>query len=414
MKIAFIVDAFPTLSETFVLNQITGLIDRGHEVEIFARRRGDTSTVHPDVWEYRLLDSIYYSVSVPQNLFKRILKAIWLVFVNFHKKPFVILRSLNVFAYGREAASLRLLYDVLPYVGRKPYDIVHCHFGPNGRLITKLRKLGAIKGKLITTFHGYDVNSYPRKCGTDVYKELFHEADLLTVNTSFTANKVIEIGCPHSKIIKLPIGLDISKFSFDPRTYHRGDTVRILTVARLVEKKGIEYSIKSVAKVKKKQPNIEYRIVGDGELRKSLETLVKELKLTGTVYLLGWKISNEVLKLYEDAHIFVLSSVTAHNGDREGQGLVLQEAQAMGLPVLSTHHNGIPEGLLDGKSGFLVPERDVDALAERLSYLIQHPEVWPKMGQAGRAFVEANYDINKLNDRLVEIYQELVENGRCG
>jgi colanic acid/amylovoran biosynthesis glycosyltransferase len=101
--------------------------------------------------------------------------------------------------------------------------------------------------------------------------------------------------------------------------------------------------------------------------------------------------------------------VTATDGDKEGQGLVLQEAEAMGLPVLSTIHNGIPDGVLDGKSGFLVPEKDVSALAEKLRFLLKNPEKWLEMGQAGRAFVEENYEINKLNDQLVEIYSKLIE-----
>ena len=130
------------------------------------------------------------------------------------------------------------------------------------------------------------------------------------------------------------------------------------------------------------------------------------------VKFLGAVEQNEVLNLYQKAHIFILPSVTASNGDREGQALVLQEAQATGLPVVSTLHNGIPEGVLDGKSGFLVPERDVNALAERLNYLIEHPELWPKMGFAGRKFVEEKYDIKKLTQQLVEIYQNLIK-GKC-
>jgi colanic acid/amylovoran biosynthesis glycosyltransferase len=113
-------------------------------------------------------------------------------------------------------------------------------------------------------------------------------------------------------------------------------------------------------------------------------------------------------KLFQEADIFVLTSVKATDGDMEGQGLVLQEAQAVGLPVLSTLHNGIPEGVIDGKSGFLVPERDVDALTERLQYLIEHPELWPEMGRCGRKFVEVKYDIKMLNSKLVRIYDALL------
>ena len=88
------------------------------------------------------------------------------------------------------------------------------------------------------------------------------------------------------------------------------------------------------------------------------------------------------------------------------------EAMATGLPVLSTWHSGIPELVKDGVSGFLVPERDVVSLSERLVYLIEHPEIWPEMGRAGRAYVETNYDINKLNDRLIAIFQNLLKKDR--
>ncbi|HEY9737804.1 MAG TPA: glycosyltransferase, partial [Trichocoleus sp.] len=85
------------------------------------------------------------------------------------------------------------------------------------------------------------------------------------------------------------------------------------------------------------------------------------------------------------------------------------EAMAMGLPVLSTFHGGIPELVQDGVSGYLVPERDSEALAARLKDLLDHPERWEAMGQAGRAYVEAHYNIETLNDRLVQVYEHLME-----
>jgi colanic acid/amylovoran biosynthesis glycosyltransferase len=100
--------------------------------------------------------------------------------------------------------------------------------------------------------------------------------------------------------------------------------------------------------------------------------------------------------------------VTTENGDQEGIPVALMEALSQGLPVLSTQHSGIPELVQDGKFGFLVPERDVDALAEKLEYLIEHPELWPKMGRAGRDYVARHHDINRLNDQLVNLYQRLL------
>jgi len=206
----------------------------------------------------------------------------------------------------------------------------------------------------------------------------------------------------------LPVGMDINFFNFRERYLRDRSLVKLLTIARMVEKKGLEYAIKAVSRVAQKYSNIEYNIIGDGILRSRLENLIKGLGISDKINLLGWKTQEELKSLLQEAHIFILTSVTAGDGDMEGQGLVLQEAQAVGLPVLSTLHNGIPEGVIDGKSGFLVPERDVDALVKKLEYLIEHPELWPEMGRYGRKFVEERYDIQKLNQRLVKIYEAIL------
>jgi colanic acid/amylovoran biosynthesis glycosyltransferase len=132
------------------------------------------------------------------------------------------------------------------------------------------------------------------------------------------------------------------------------------------------------------------------------------LSVSDNIEFLGWCDQNEVIRFYTESDVFILASVTSRDGDQEGQGLVLQEAQAMELPVISTHHNGISEGVLDGKTGFLVAERDVDALAGRLVQLIENPEIRHEMGSQGRKFVEQHFDIKKLNEKLVEIYEGLL------
>ena len=409
MKIAFVVSEFPALSETFILNQIVGLRKHGYEVDIYAEKQRNEPKIHPDVEKYDLLSHTYYAEKMPQSRFGRLLKSIGLILTNFPKAPKLMLRVLNIFKYGKKYGSLTLLYEVIPWLRwGLSYDIIHCHFGTNGLKGALLQDVGAIQGKLITTFHGMDVNVVPRQYGVDVYKQLFLQGDLYTVNTEFTRQQVIALGCPEDKIFKLPVGFQISQYSFCDRKLNSGEAVKIITVARLVEKKGIEYAIKAIAEIAKDYPNIIYRIVGDGSLRESLECLVLDLKISDNVKLLGWMTQEQVRQLYDDSHIFILPSVTAADGDREGQALVLQEAQAMGLPILSTLHNGIPEGVLDGESGFLVPERDVEALAKKLRYLVTNPEVWAKMGRQGRAYVEERYNIEQLNQQLVEIYQKLM------
>jgi len=398
MKIEFIVGGFPTLSETFILNQITGLLDFGHDVEIFAKTNPNDKKIHHDVEKYRLMERVHYTY-IPHNKVKRILKAIFLIIKNFHKAPLKILKSLNVFKYGKEALSLRLLYLLIPFLD-KNFDILYCHFGSNGIFGTYLKEIG-INGKLVTTFHGYDMSSFIISNGDNVYKKLFLNGDLFLPISDYWKRKLIRLGCNEKKIIVHRMGINLEKFKFSERRKQSEEPIKILTIGRLVEKKGHEYAIQAIAKIIKKYKNIEYII--------KLEDLISELGIESYIKFLGSVEQNEVLKLYQQAHIFILPSITARNGDQEGIPVVLMEAQATGLPIISTYHTGIPEVVVDGKSGFLVPEKDIDALANKLEYLIEHPELWPEMGRYGRKYVEEKYDIKKLNQKLVEIYQNLIE-----
>ncbi len=406
MKIAFIVTGFPTLSETFILNQITGLLDMGYDVEIFAQFNPKDKKLHADVKKYQLMRRVHY-FNMPNNKVKRILKAMFLIIKNFYKAPLKILKSLNLFRYGETALSLRLLYTLIPFLDKR-FDIIHCHFGPNGIIGAYLKEIG-INSKLITTFHGYDMSTFIVTNGNNIYEKLFLNGDLFLPISDYWRRKLIRLGCDEKKIIVHRMGIDLKKFKFSERMKQSEEPIKILTIGRLVEKKGQEYAIRAIAKVVKKYKNITYLTAGDGPLRNKLEDLVHELGIEKHVKFLGAIEQNDVLKLYQQAHIFVLPSITASNGDQEGIPVVLMESQAMGLPVISTYHTGIPEVIVDGKSGFLVPEKDVDALIERLEYLIEHSELWPDMGRYGRKFVEEKYDIKKLNQKLVEIYQNLIK-----
>ena len=409
MKIAIFVTYFPILSETFVLNQITGLIDRGHDVDIYANQPGNLDKVHPDVERYGLLKRTYYIPQFPKNLVWRLLKGLKLFIDNVPKAPLIVLRSLNVFKYGKEAASLWLLYLTIPLLGKQSYDIIHCQFGTDGLKGMWLRDSGAINGTLITTFRGYDISYYIQEYGEHFYDELFKNGDFFLSNCEFFRRRVIQLGCEEKKIVVHSSGIDCSRFVFTPRFFPVDGMIRIATTGRLVEKKGLEYSIRAVAKLAKVHPNLEYTIIGDGPLWKDLQQLINELGVSNIVKLVGQKQQQEIIEILNNSHIFTAPSVTAKNGNQDAPINVLKEAMAMGLPVVSTYHGGIPELVEDGISGFLVPERDVDALAEKLRYLIEHPEIWPDMGRAGRIYVENNFDINKLNDRLVTIYQQLLK-----
>jgi colanic acid/amylovoran biosynthesis glycosyltransferase len=411
MKIAFIVGSFPVLSETFIVNQIIGLIERGHEVDIYGTDNcnlNNNAKVHPDVEKYHLLQFTHNEPGFPENYLWRLIKAVGLIITNIHKSPLVLLRSLNFFKYGRSAISLRLLYLAIRLLESPKYDIIHCQFGTFGLLGMMLRDMNAIKGNLITSFRGYDISLFVQQRGENVYKSLFAQGDFFLTNCEFFKKRAIKLGCDAQKVVVHGSGIDCSRFPYQERNPDAKGKIRIATTGRLIEKKGIEYGIRAVAQVSRIYENIEYNIIGDGELKENLLQLIQSLNLNCKVNLLGWKTQPEIIKILEQTDIFIAPSVTAKDGNQDAPVNTLKEAMLMGLPVIATAHGGIPELVKDGISGFLVPERDAHAIAEKLTYLIEHPEVWSAMGHAGRNYVETNYDINKLNDELVQIYRQVI------
>jgi len=406
MKIAFIVSAFPCLSETFILDQITGLIDLGHEVEIFAERDPGENVTQDAVNKYHLRQRTSYLPDRCRTRPGRIFQSIRLAFCSFFHHPFRTLKSLLVFRHYVNISALNFLGFVVPFF-KKRFDIVHAHFGPNGLRCLCLKEIG-LPAKYLTTFHGYDVTTYVREKGRDIYRELFLKGDLFTYNSNATRQKLLDMYCPAEKLVKLPMGVHLDKLAFKERAIGPKGTINIISVGRLVDMKGREYAIRAVAKVADKYPNISYQIAGGGPLREELQALIQQLQMENVIRLLGWVGPEKLDSLYNAAHIFLHPSVTAADGNMEGQGVVLIEAQACGLPILATQHSAFPESVLDGQSGYLVPERDVDALAEKLTYLIEHPETWPDMGRKGREFVEKKFDIKILNQKLVQIYQQML------
>ena len=412
MKIAFLVSHFPLLSETFILNQIIGLIQLGHTVDIYAYEPGKDPTVHEDVIKYDLLSHTSYCGDIfknmPSSKIMRLLKRIMLFISHLRENHVPLIRSLNVFKFGRDAVSLTVFCRAIPFMNKGDYDIIHCHFGPNGSLGALLKDLGIFKGKVVTTFHGHDMTHFVKTYGKNVYNHLFKNGDIFLPISERWKNELINLGCDEKRILVHHMGIDLEKYRCQDRRIKNDRKINILSIARLVEKKGIEYGIRAVAKVTKDHPAIEYTIVGDGPLRKRVESLIGELDLEKNVKLLGWKKQEEIITLLKDADIFLAPSVTGSGGDQEGIPVVLMEAMAQELPVVSTYHSGIPELVQDGISGFLVPEKDVDALAERLAYMMDTPEIRDELGRNGRKYVEAHYNIHTLNMRLVEIYRHLL------
>lgn len=202
-------------------------------------------------------------------------------------------------------------------------------------------------------------------------------------------------------------GIKCSLLEYKSRQLEDDKAIHILTIARLVEKKGVYYAIKAIKKLIQNSYKIRYSIAGDGKLRDELENLISELGLEKEVQILGWKNHDDIIQLFLNADILLAPSVTSKDGDQEGIPNVIKEAMALGLPVVSTYHSGIPELVEDNVTGYLVPERDANALADKIAYLCDNTNIWPELGVAGRKRVEAGFDSDNLNDLLEKIYSEL-------
>ena len=408
MRIAFIVNGFPVISETFILDQITWLIAHECEVDIYTQRLWLQAASHPEVMALGLMDRAFALSPPPApNESARIRRAVRDVARAFTRSPAVVLRALNPAWFGSDVLSFKPFYRALPFLAQRPYDVVHCHFGPNGILGVELRDLGALQAPIVTQFHGYDASSYVRERGEDVYRTLFAKGDQFLCVSERIQARLVEMGCDERKTRVHHTGVKVGQIPFISRVLNAGEAPRLLSVCRLVEKKGVEFGLRAVARLIKDHPNIEYTIIGEGPERAALTKLCHELGLDGHVKLLGAQTRDVVAAAMAKAHIFLAPSVRAKNGDEEGIPVVLMEALAAGLPAVSTLHAGIPELIAHGVSGMLAPERDAEAFADHISFLLSHPDERSAMAVAGRRTVERDYDVDQLNVQLLMRYREI-------
>jgi colanic acid/amylovoran biosynthesis glycosyltransferase len=399
MDIAFIVDEFPSISETFVLNQITGLLERGHDVDVYAHSLGAVDLYHPDVRRYGLLQRTH-RLACPANRWTRALKGSELCLKQMRRNPRAVLGSLNVFRYGRSASSLTLLFETAPFFRR--YDIVHCQFGHNGKFGAILKRLGLQK-RLVVTFHGYDIRAAIESGGA-LYGELWDKADCLIAISKYNHDHLVRFGGDPKKIVYHPVGIDCQRFGYQRRSSDQRQPVRLLSIARLVDEKGLEFGIRALHLLMKETPHaqIRYDIIGEGPLRGHLQQLIDDFGLMRQIRLLGAKTQGEVIQALRESDILLAPSLA------EALPVSLMEAHAVGRAVLATHVGSVDQIVQHGKSGFLVPPGDVPDLSRRLADLIQDPEMRAEMGRCGRRHVEQHYDIDRLNDRLVNLYENLL------
>lgn len=391
------------LSETPVLNQITGLVKRGHEVDIFGDRPRVAGPYHPTIDTFGLLARAAYRPDLPASTVGRWQKSFALLARSRGAEREALLRSMNVLVHGTRAATGRLPLQTAQFFPVRQYDVIQAGFGEQGLKGLRMKRVGAIRGRLVTAFRGADLSRHLRSRGTSVYRRLFREGDLfLPVSRAFQV-RLEQLGCPPGKIAVHRTGIDLTQFPFNPVI--PDSRLRLVSVGRLVEKKGLEDALRAL---KSLEPGLvqSYTIVGEGPLRPRLEDLARTLGLAGVTFA-GPVPQREVQARILRSDLLMAPSVTAPDGDEEGIPNVIKEAMALGRMVLSTRHSGIPELVEHGVTGFLAGEKDPEGLSKVLRHLHDHRETWPAMLDAARTRIETEYDIEKLNDQLVARYADL-------
>lgn len=309
-------------------------------------------------------------------------------------------------------------YLVLKAFGQQPYfhhtlrqikpALLHAHFGSEGVNARALRR--ALRLPLLTTFYGKDLFQLPREARWQkAYHQLFAEGDGFIVLGQNMKRELMSLGCPEEKIHLCHIGVDLGRFTFKPRTKSPTEPFRLLMCGRLIEKKGVAYALEALAQVARDLPAVQLRVIGDGPLRAELEALIVARNLQNQAQILGALSHQAYAQEMSQAHLFLAPSVRARDGDSEGTPTVILEAQAAGLPILGTTHAGIPEIVGVKEPGFLVPERDVDALATQLRMMLTHPQRWPEWGETGRKHIEAEYEMDKVALTLETIYDTVCQ-----
>lgn len=388
--VIYLCPRFPVVSETFVSDQIEALAAHGTPVRVIALRQGNATELFQS-WRSNPTRSAALSILYPSLSKATTLKAALYVLPRLLLRPATWLPTFNLARRGPG-----LLVEAIQYAAAlrfKPQQgsLLVCHFGTVGHVGNLLRTWGILPMPQVTVFHGFDISAIPHLKGEGFYTSLLKAKNHTSLAiTRLWQNRLEDMGAP--KPAYIPLGVHLQNFPFNARPLPKGRPVKLITVGRLMQKKGQADVLQALAALPKSL-SWEYHLVGTGPQEAELKSITELLELTDHVHFHGALPHPETRKRLSESDAFLLPSRTASNGDMEGLPVAIMEALASGMPTLSTVHSGIPELITHNHSGLLSDEGDIESLTENLRLLLETPSLWPTLTTNARRKIEADYNL---------------------
>jgi colanic acid/amylovoran biosynthesis glycosyltransferase len=406
LRIAYILGTFPQLTQTFVTREIFWIRSFGVEVQVFSLSRPKSPPVDEQVTELLpfvryspilsisvLAAQIYFLVRSPRRYLRALAKVVRFTY----REPVILFRALMNFPKSVYFARQMHEFGV---------DHVHAHF------VTLAAISASVVSELLGvtySIHAHAVGLFQRNL-QDVCRQLEDASRVITISSyhrAYIADMSHNLAADEIDVVYC--SLETERFRPNPRLNGDGP-VRLLSVGRLIEKKGFEYLIDACALLVNSGFEMQCRIAGAGPLQKALQARIDHHGLQGQVTLLGAVEQDHILELYQESDAFVLACVVGKDGNRDGLPVVLVEAMSCGLPVISTPVAGITDLIQPEETGVLVEQRDSVALAEAMKGLIVDENRRKQLGKRARQKVEADFQIQQNAARLATIFGHVASN----
>lgn len=403
-RVLLVVPAFPRVPETFIVSKFVGLVDRGFDVHVWCGRTDERDwQAFPSLAGRRDLRERVHASAPTQRVWRTLVDGPRVTLRDLGRSPARTARYVSRAVASRAWRAIEYLYLDGPLVRLAP-EIVHFEFG--SKAVERSYLFPVIEGKVVVSFRGADI------CLTgldrpDFYDDVWSRADAFHFLGEDLRRVALGRGCPADRMFRfIPPAIDVDAFAGLASPYPgevgtASRPIRLVSVARLEWKKGHEHMLDAVARLVRRGIHVELRIVGSGVYEQAIRFARKQLNLENQVTLVGAIPASGVREQLAWADVFVHSALS------EGYCNAVIEAQAAGLPIVTSDAEGLRENVADGETGFVVTRRDPDAMSDKIEQLARDAQLRRRMALAGPPRARRLFRLERQLDQWAELYNEV-------